>query len=1182
MTGSRARGRRTLGLRTKIVLFLLPSLVPMVLIVVHGYVSGWGSLRTRIGHLSHAVVYEGTMLLNRDLQQAREKYEEWISEDNKDKYGLYIELGSLGVADVELGRQLPGASEFAVLTLVDLDGKVLAAHRHGSTEGDFLEGAVETAVPGFAVPDRYAIGLVESSLLAHIDAGFRRTYVFRYPTRDSTGAPNGWLLAYLDWRLIRDRMERITQRFRQSDLANSATLIVDRFSGEVLEHTDVEPADHAHRPDCPERERIRPLLAWMRTHENAGRTERFELAGAKEYATFWPVLDPETLLHAGVRTDVPARDRHARENGVDIPLRLEGLEHGSPFAVLALTPEGDFIGEIYRFARGAILLAILGFVASCASVWFAGGKIARRVLRTVTRMQEVTSGGDVRRRVVVDTKDELGDLASSMNSFLDQLQRILEERRESQERYSALYQSAVKVVLEHDFEGRILDANEGALRLLGYPADDVRGRRLTELVRPEDRYRMERATAHVVQHGRDTGTHTHRLLTRNGATVWVESTGVRLDRDGTPVAILRVGHDVTAQRRTEEAYRAVVEHSLQGLAILQDDRFVFANLAYAEVLGTTVERLVALSADDSRELLHPDDRQRVLEDRRRHESGRTAASRSEYRIVRPDGEVRWLETFVSPVEFSGRRALQSAIVDITERRRMEEALRRSEERHRVVSELTSDCAFSYRVDRDGTSELEWVTGAVQRITGYTMEEVQERGGWESLVDPEDRAVARRHAAELRHGEPRTVEYRIATKAGKTRWIVIYARPESGPDGVLRVLGAVQDITEKRRTEEERNRLEDHLRHVQKMDAIGQLAGGVAHDFNNLLTAILGYANMIESVEPTDPTIVKAAEVIERAALRASELTRQLLGFARRGKLQEVAVDLHLTIDEVAMILGRTVDPRKRIVRRYEARRADVRGDPGQIQQVIMNLAVNAADAIPEEGRIVLGTRLVDPDANDGPPWLEVTVEDDGVGIPPEIQDRIFEPFFTTKRQGEGTGMGLAMVYGIVENHGGTVRVESETGRGSTFWIRLPLDVAQAPRRVEPRPVTTAMGSGRVLVVDDEETVRQTLGHMLEALGYEVVLAENGLEGLETYRIERDDIDLVILDIIMPVMNGEDCYRELRRCDPAVRVLLTTGHALEGAAQRLLDQGVEGFVQKPFRMSDLAGAVSRALDPEAVS
>ncbi len=369
------------------------------------------------------------------------------------------------------------------------------------------------------------------------------------------------------------------------------------------------------------------------------------------------------------------------------------------------------------------------------------------------------------------------------------------------------------------------------------------------------------------------------------------------------------------------------------------------------------------------------------------------------------------------------------------------------------------------------------------------------------------------------------------------------------------------------------------RQSQKLEAVGLLAGGVAHDFNNLLAAILGHADILALDAQAGGPVEEAARTISQAALRAAELTRQLLAFARLGQHRQEAVDLHALVSEATTLLGRTLDKSIRIEPHLRAARHHVLGDPGQLQQVIVNLAVNARDAMPEGGTLTLTTSNR-PAGEAGLPagaadaWLALEVSDTGHGIAPEHQERIFEPFFTTKGEGQGTGLGLATVYGIAKAHGGEVRVHSEVGRGSRFTVLLQAlpEAAAAPAPPEPEP---RHGSGVVLVVDDEDLVARTARRMLTSLGYQPVVAAGGPEALDWLASQPALPLVVLLDLGMPGMDGATCFRLMRERWPEVRVVLCSGFAHNARAQQLLDAGALGFLQKPYRAAELAEAMALA-------
>ncbi len=381
---------------------------------------------------------------------------------------------------------------------------------------------------------------------------------------------------------------------------------------------------------------------------------------------------------------------------------------------------------------------------------------------------------------------------------------------------------------------------------------------------------------------------------------------------------------------------------------------------------------------------------------------------------------------------------------------------------------------------------------------------------------------------------------------------------------------------------DQRRAEDAQRQSQKLESIGLLAGGVAHDFNNLLVGILGYADLLAAEAAPGSTAHEAATTITQAARRAAELTRQLLALARLGQHREEPVDLHALAAEGAKLLGRTLDKSIRLETRLDAPVHAVLGDPGQLQQVILNLAVNARDAMPAGGTLTIETGAVEVDEAGAVPGLRpgryvtLAVADTGVGIPPEHLARLFEPFFTTKAVGKGSGLGLATAFGIVKGHGGTIRVYSEVGVGSRFLVYLPALAeggALAPADEEAAP----RGHGVVLVIDDEELVRRTAARVLSSLGYEPVAVAGGREALDWLEARAAPPAAALLDLAMPEMDGAACFRKMRALHPDLPVVVSSGFSQTGRAQELLSEGAAVFVQKPYRTVELARAVAAAIE-----
>ncbi|MFZ2658519.1 MAG: PocR ligand-binding domain-containing protein [Victivallales bacterium] len=404
-------------------------------------------------------------------------------------------------------------------------------------------------------------------------------------------------------------------------------------------------------------------------------------------------------------------------------------------------------------------------------------------------------------------------------------------------------------------------------------------------------------------------------------------------------------------------------------------------------------------------------------------------------------------------------------------------------------------------------------------------------------------------------------------------------------GKTLLAGYIIDITERRKAEEDRQKMEEQLRQSQKMEAIGQLAGGIAHDFNNQLMGIMGYAELLYS-HLDDPSLRNDAESILRSARRASDLTRDLLAFSRKGKYLNVPVNVNKIIEEVISLLEHSIDKRIEIKRILNASPVMISGDPTQIQNALLNLAINAKDALPSGGEILFTTGKVKMEdvfsvaeerrnAVKGD-YMKISVIDDGIGIDDETKEHMFEPFFTTKQPGKGTGMGLASVYGTVKGHNGAIHVDSKLGEGTVFSMFFPLIVDKAELESPEAATGKTIRKSKILLVDDDEMVRNIVSSFLSSFGHEVVNCRDGLEAVELYRHSWKEIDLVILDMMMPRMNGKDAFLEMQKINKDVKTLLISGYSIDGEAQSLLDAGIKGFIQKPFGKKLLAETLEKVL------
>jgi len=521
----------------------------------------------------------------------------------------------------------------------------------------------------------------------------------------------------------------------------------------------------------------------------------------------------------------------------------------------------------------------------------------------------------------------------------------------------------------------------------------------------------------------------------------------------------------------------------------------------------------------------------------------------------------------------GLLADQAAVA--IENARLFMAMRRERDYSQAL--ITMANALVLVLDIEGCIRL--INKYVEELTGFSSAELQGGDLFSRLFHPEEQEQARTAFREcLSGGRHSQHENRFLTKSSSPRvisWSSTLIRDSQGEPESVFVVG--QDITEQKQ-------LEMHLRQSQKMEAIGQLAGGIAHDFNNLLTPIQGSVELLLETENLDNQTREYLESIRLASERAAGLTRQLRLFTRQDEAQRQPLDLNKFVRETSDLLGRSLARIISVRLELEEELWAVEADSSQISQVLINLGLNAQDAMESGGTLVLGTRNISlgaletrlsPGVRPGR-YACLSVEDSGCGMSPETQARIFEPFFTTKKPGKGTGLGLSVVYGIVRAHNGFIEVHSEPGKGSRFDVYLPttdLAVEEKTRMDTALPA----GTETILLVDDEEMIRRLGRRVLEKCGYTVLIATNGAEAITAYKKQGDNIDLVLLDVIMPQMNGQECLRRLQELDPEVKVLIATGFTAESSVQHLKAEGVLGVVEKPFSIQTLAEAVRAALD-----
>ena len=519
-----------------------------------------------------------------------------------------------------------------------------------------------------------------------------------------------------------------------------------------------------------------------------------------------------------------------------------------------------------------------------------------------------------------------------------------------------------------------------------------------------------------------------------------------------------------------------------------------------------------------------------------------------------------------------------------QRQQAEQALRRAEARYRDLFENANDMIYTRDLNGCFTS----VNSCGARLTGYSAAELL-RMHVGDLFAPEylhlcaEELLRARSEAELAIPE----ELEFVTKEGERVWVEVSSRLIYEDGQPVGVQGIARDISERQRARQERKRLEHQLLQSQKLESIGTMAGGIAHDFNNMLTVIMGNVQMALENNPPGSADHPLLSEIEQAAVHATDLTRHLLTFSRRQPIERRLIDLNGTIQDLLKMLMRIIGEDVSVELCLAPQLPRILADPAQIQQVLMNLAVNARDAMPGGGKLQLATdtvRLPDNAAGFFPVTQEgcfarLTVRDTGVGIDAATQPRIFEPFFTTKAHDRGTGLGLSVVYGVVQQHCGAIGVESAPGRGSAFTIVLPLPAAPAAPHSAANAAKVRGGTETILVAEDDPALRQMLASMLSRLGYTTLQAEDGVAALELFQANVSRIDLVVLDLVMPRFSGHEAFKHMRGLRPGLRALFVTGYGDSLPRRQVAEEAPPGtlLLYKPYRVEALSAHVRALLD-----
>ena len=745
--------------------------------------------------------------------------------------------------------------------------------------------------------------------------------------------------------------------------------------------------------------------------------------------------------------------------------------------------------------------------------------------------------------------------------------------QKSEEKLRAMLNASPLAILLIDRNGRVLESNEEHAGRLQMTRAQITGKCIWDLLPESVRVHRKMQVETVFETGEPFSGEDKRGNVWNAYHIHPAIKNNRNEIEAVIVEAL----DISERKRSEEALKEskMFLDNMSDIAYIADAQgnVTWVNSAFARITGIPPEEIIG---KPFLPLFIKDDHASLID---------------VYKKTLLGGSLENTLTFTSGVtcHFTSlpKRNDKGEIIgtfgvarDITARLIAQKALQVSEDRLKKAQEAAGIGNWEYDMStgRVWGSEEAFRIYEIERTSEYLpLDEVESH-----IIDAE--RVNQALVDLITKGEDYDIEFQI-TQKNSQRLLTIHSIADLIKDdegNPVKVLGVIQDVTDKKVKEQEHIKLLAQLQQAQKMEAIGTLAGGIAHDFNNLLMAIQGRASIMLMNKDSSHPDIRHLKGIEDDIESAADLTRQLLGFARGGKYEVRPTDLNEVIKKQNRMFGRT---KKEISIRgkYEKDLWSVEVDRGQFEQVLLNLYVNAWQAMPGGGDLYLKTENVTINRTDVKPfsiepgrYVKISVTDTGVGMDKKTREKIFEPFFTTKEMGRGTGLGLASAYGIIKNHGGFINVYSEKGHGATFNIYLPASEKEVIEEKKPAGETVS-GTETVLFVDDEDMIIELAEELFEGLGYKVLTAGSGREAIETYEKNKERIDMVLLDMVMPDMGGDETYDKLKKINPDIKVLLASGYSMNGQATEIMDRGCSGFIQKPFKMRELSQKLREILD-----
>jgi two-component system cell cycle sensor histidine kinase/response regulator CckA len=769
-----------------------------------------------------------------------------------------------------------------------------------------------------------------------------------------------------------------------------------------------------------------------------------------------------------------------------------------------------------------------------------------------------------------------------------------EALRESEKRYRTLFEKAsIGIIITRN--RKILLCNKKECEILGYQnPEELYARTIDQFIHPDDLPRMLNLAQQLYAGMELREPVTFRAYRKDDREIILEAFAIQFILNGES-CVLSFQSDITERKQVEKSlkeseqkFRFITE-SLSDIVwqVDMNTRFVSISPSVERIIGYTVSEMLNFTGKDiftPESLAKARDKMQKLLNRA---PGEAMMGPTEYRMIHKNGHIINVENSASvfrdssgnPIGFFGITR------DITHRKRVEEDLRKAKE----FSESLIETANAIILTLDKDANITIFNHFAEQITGYKKEEVIGKNWFDVFIQAKDKPKIPEVFDQILRQMPEVSRYvnSIICKNDELRLIewqnTILKNDKGEPNGVLSI---GLDLTEKEKSAQDKTKLEKQLQQSQKMEAVGTLAGGVAHDFNNLLTAILGNVDLLLMDIPSSCPLREDLKEIQKAAKRSAALTRQLLAFSRRQPLQKKFINLNNLIKNIIKMLNRLIGEDIKLVTILDIHLENTYADPGQIEQVLLNLAVNARDAMPDGGQLTIRTEnatreIVDSQKPSGPvkkAYVCIYIRDTGIGMPENMVKKIFEPFFSTKGPGRGTGLGLSVVYGIIKQHEGLIEVTSEPGKGTKFTISLPVVTSDvvAPDKA-PTTMDSLKGNGeRILIVEDQEEVLHLNSRVLSKNGYVVFKAKNANEALNIFKEENGQFDLILCDVVLPDMTGIDLVENLRAENGKLNILLCSGYTDHKAQWPLIQEKGYPFLQKPFTIIKLLTEIKKII------